>query len=255
MKTWPCLLTILLLPAYLLAQPTIESAVPFFDNADLATYTTGTITVPNVPNRGIGICITSGEHGSDPNFTSPPTYSLGGGQVFTEIVSSGDEGQPTAEDFVTLWYLVNPTVGTTGTITWTHTSTLASGAATIFVLSGAAQSNPTVAGDDPTGSGASHTGPWSVDLTTTVANSLLITCAEYGNSTITMTHGTGQDEQSDLAADGQRHGTSTEVKVAAGLETLTVNSDSGTPAGRFAAMAVEPFGGVTRRRSAPVAFR
>lgn len=256
MKTRLYLLILLLIPAYLLAQPTIESAVPFTDNTDGTVYTTGAITVPSVSNLGIAICVTSGEPVADAPLTGAPTYSLGGGQVFSEIITTGD-GTAT-EDLVSIWYLVNPTVGTTGTITWTHAGTVTSSVATILVLSGAAQSNPTIVAADPTSAGASHAGPWSVDLTTTVNNSLLITCNEFGNGSIEVAPGVGQDEVFDLTANGQRHGSSTEVKVTAGLETLTSNSESGTPTGRFAAIAVAPAAAspsAERRRSAPISFR
>lgn len=246
------LLAAIIIPSVALSQPTIESIVTLQDNTDTNTYTTGNVTVPAESNLGMGICVTSGEHSDDPRFTTPPTWSLGGGEAFSKIVIAGETGQPTTEDFVAIYYLVNPTVGT-GTISWTHTDTLTSTAATVFVLSGAAQTNPTVQDTDPDEGNSSHSGSWTINLTTTVDNSLMFTCGDHGNGTIAVTHGAGQTEQSDFSANGQRHWTSTEVQPTAGLEVLTANNDSGTPAGRFAAIAIEPFV-APRRVVSPLKF-
>lgn len=246
-KTWGWLVLFLLLFAVnSIAQPTLESATAYNDNTDGTSFTTGSITVPSASNLAIVIAISSGD-GDDKTVTSA-TWSLGGGESFTEVVTAGDN-QPTDPDLVTIMYLANPTQGS-GTVSWTHAETMQSGAITVFVLSGAQQTLPTIFGTD-TGAGT-----MSIGLTTTVDNSLLIMCTQHGNGTIALTWGTGQTERSDFQADGQRHGTSTEVKVSAGLETLTSDPASGSPVGASAAIAVAPFIAAEpdRRRILPFRF-
>lgn len=253
-----CILLLLLLaPLLASAQPTIQSVTPFASNVALTTYTTGNVTVATGTNLGMAICITNNENSTteSPVITAAPTFSLGGGQAFTKIVASGEAGQPTFTDYATLWYLVNPTVGT-GTISWTHTNAQASSSATIFVLSGAAQSNPTVQGAHPAGALDAEGGPWSIGLTSTVDNSLMLMCAMHSNGGIEFTPGAGQTEQSDATSTGQRHTTSTEVKAVAGLETLTEAAATGAPAGRSVAMAIAPFVAASaRRRVTPLVFQ
>jgi hypothetical protein len=175
------------------------------------------------------------------------TWDVGTPENFTEIVSVGT-GSVT--NFASIWYLAAPTPAT-DTITWTHTNSVRS-AATIVVLSNAQQTNPTIYDTDTDNNVDDII---SIDLTSVTDNSLMFMVSDSNLSGETYTFGSGQTELRTLQGGSNVHGTSYELKVTAGAETLTQESTNANFMVGAGVVVAPAAASPTRRRSTPWILR
>jgi hypothetical protein len=236
--------TFLLIIRLAAAQPSVDGKVEYTNAASQTSHTTGSVT-PSGSNRALWMCITTECAGLDKTVTSA---NFNTSESFTLLGSSITEDPTGTAQFASVWYLPNPSA-TTATIMYTHTAACPS-VAVVLRISNAQQSTPTLENEDVSG-----TTTVSADLTTTVDNTLLLTCAISNLSGATHSHGTGQTEESDISANSATQSTSSEVKTTAGLETLTTTSTSGTNF-LYVVTGIAPPGVASQtRRRVPIVFR
>lgn len=194
------------------------------------TVTTGSFAVSGA-NKVLFACVYN-VNSSGSQVTTGCTWDPGvSDEAFTSLVTQGTE--PGDAGNISWWYLVNPT-NTTATVSCGITDSSTSIAHAILVTN-AKQSAPTL-------TNTAQSNPASAGLTSTVDNTLMLTCAGDGNNSGTYTHGAGQDELSDLVSGGGAgitSATSEELKATAGTETLTSTADPSATS-RYVVIGIEP---------------
>lgn len=245
------LLTLLLFASAAWGQaPAFVTSITYTSPSDLTSHTTGAIA-PSGENRGLVICIGAEQSSTDKTITD---VTFNSSESFT-LVSSSRSAAPTANNHVSVWYLPNPTA-TSATVTYTIANAVES-TATVLAFSGVQQTAPTLEGeyycDTPAGPPNCATPALgSIELTTVVANTMLLTCANGNQPGGVHTQGDGQTERSEVIGNSHVTSVSTELKVSPGAETLTTEDDS---AARFYYSAIGITSGTSRRRVAPWSFR
>lgn len=236
------LLLFLAQPAF--AQPGVTLGAGQGSGGFVTAYSTANFAVSGTDCVVLLACVYN-VAGSGSQVTTAVTWNTS--ESFTHLVTQGVE--PDDAGNISLWYLIDPTQ-TTENVDFSITDSSTS-VASVAIVTGTSCEAPTL---NNTGSGD----PASAELTTTVDNTLLFACAGNGNSSGTFTYGAGQSELSlvqEPAASGITHTLSTEVKVTAGAETLSVDSDQ-NDSNRLVVTGIEPADTAAgRRRRAPWSFR
>jgi hypothetical protein len=210
---------------------------------DVASYSTDNFVVSG-DNVVLLACVYSEGGGSN---SDPVSVTWNGSEDFMKL---GEVGAGVFYN-ASWWYLVNPTRTTENvdvTLTGNTTSTVH-----VAIVEGASQSAPTLFNSNTCDSCTLL----ETDLTTTVDNTLLLTCTGTGTDTETWTYGPGQTELAlvqNATGNLMASGSSTEPKGAAGLETLSSTSANARN-NRMAVMGIEPFTeappSLARRRITP----
>lgn len=245
-KTSLCLVILALtLPSLSQGQPTIHYN-DYKNNTGVTDATTLTISNVNLTgtNRGLAVCVIESTNGAVN--VSSVTFNTSENLSFVVESAQGD----LETEF---WYLPNPTATTADvvvTLSGTGGNTTLMG--TAIGLSNVKQAQPTL-------SGAASCAPCTfetVDLTTTVSDTMLLSCGRHNVFNLTWSHGAGQTELSmfgEVGGSGESMTTSYELKGISGSETL---EETGNVSGTIGmvAIGVEPVPQLSRRRI-PVVFR
>lgn len=230
------------------ALPAIQHVLQYSETANLSAHTTTAFT-PLGQNRMLVLCVTAEQSTGPPDkrLLSATFNAPGSPQSFVFLADVRD-GFNT--DYAAVWVLVNPS-SVSASITYVHTDPVAS-VGTVVALSGMAQSTPTLTSNDFCNNcGANGV---TADLTTTEANSLLMTCAGSSSSGHSHTQGPGQTELREISINSLTHSVSSELKVTPGLETLTTTAVGVAPSrSYYVVFAAEPAAEVatSRRRVSP----
>jgi hypothetical protein len=229
------------------AQPVIEDIIFYTGNQSVSHQTSN--IVPSGSNRALLVCITSEIGGgvdktvTSVNFNTSETCNK---------VQSAREGPPqTSTYYATSWFCPNPS-DVSANVSYTHQQAAPS-TATVYVLSNAEQTTPTltIPQVDTECNGCANF--ISGSITTVEDNTLLFTCNNSNNSGHTHTPGAGQTEPpgGEISFASHVHSTSYEVKSPAGTEVLSFTAVGSSPSNlSFVAYGIEPAAaaGAVRRR-------
>jgi len=231
---------LMLLATVAFAQPAVESVITYKQDALQTAHTTGTI-LPGGTDRSLVVCITAELSGGVDLTVSSMAFNTS--ENCSHIQTS--RTQPGSAFFASHWYC--PAVSAvTAAVDYTHAEATTS-TATVIALSNASQTNPTV-GDNADCLDCAND-EISIVLTSTLDNTLMLTCAHSDNDNHVHAQGAGQTEHSELVGggNGHKHSTSSELKAVAGAETLVTTMTAGALPARMSYTAI----GVTEAGAVP----
>ena len=241
------LMMMLCCPWLVFAQPNVETFV-IYNGPQQPTHTTPVIT-PAGADQGLLACITSEQGGTDQTITS---VVYAGAENFIKVIAAGEEFQPAASRYATIWYLPNPQAAQ-GSVQFSSVGS-AKSSATIMALSDSQQTPLGLANQATcqTCVGSILT----LNFNTQVNNTLLVGCGYSNNSTEAHDHGAGQVEITDFGAQSHIHSTSTKLEATPAATTMTLQVVTALDrAMAYAAVGVTPPGiGPTTVRFVPFWF-
>jgi hypothetical protein len=170
------------------------------------------VTIPSLVVSGSNPCIAVCFTENDLASVQSVTWN-GGAQSFQEVVAAPVDG----DSETSLWFLGNATPTTSDVVVNMSSSSSDAALGVAIAISGCAAGAPTLTDTDSCSSCDTATYP----LTTTVDNTLLLTCTRTSANSPVWGHGSGQTGLAGFLHTGESLTSSGELKVSAGLETLT----------------------------------